>query len=218
MDDLKRTGMVVAFDFLGFGLSDKPKHHNYTLMEQTDITVSLLSHLSLQSIHILAHDYGVSVGQELLARDAEKNLPFRIQSTVFLNGGLLPHAHRPVLMQHLLQSHVFGPLLSHAVNYYSFRGSFRAVFGTHTAPSEEELRVIWAFIQKEDGHLLAHKLLQYMPERRHFAERWVFLRRFCFLSLKWCSFFWFVGHFFLVFLLQRYYFVSDFIVFQMIIL
>ncbi len=173
IEDLKRTGMVVTFDFLGFGLSDKPKHHNYSLIEQTDITVSLLKHLGLTSVHVFAHDYGDSVGEELLARAAEKRLPFSILSVLFLNGGLVSQGHSPLLSQRLLQSHIMGPVLAHTVNYYSFRSAFTSVFGAHSTPSEEELRVIWAFIQKENGHLLMHSLLQFMPERLRFADRWV---------------------------------------------
>lgn len=36
---------VLAFDFLGFGLSDKPRRHDYTLLEQADLASYLaLSH------------------------------------------------------------------------------------------------------------------------------------------------------------------------------
>src|SRR3954451_9511532 len=35
---------VVAFDFLGFGLSDKPPDHDYTLVWQADLTEAVAKH------------------------------------------------------------------------------------------------------------------------------------------------------------------------------
>lgn len=171
--ELRKRGSVVAFDFLGFGLSDKPSFHNYTLMEQSDITVALLKYLKVDRVHVLAHDYGVSVGQELLARDLEGKLPFQLDSVAFLNGGLVAGLHRPLITQILLQSHHVGPLLTRAMNYYAFRRSFSAVFGSQTQPSEEDLRVLWAFLLRKNGHHRAHDLLQYMPERHLHKDRWV---------------------------------------------
>ena len=37
-------------------------------MEQTLIVEKLLEHLKINDIHILAHDYGDSVAQELISR------------------------------------------------------------------------------------------------------------------------------------------------------
>ena len=42
--------------------------HNYTIMEQADITEHLLHQLEVPRVHILAHDYGDTVAQELIAR------------------------------------------------------------------------------------------------------------------------------------------------------
>lgn len=60
---------VIACDMLGFGDSAKPVNHDYSLLEQADLQQALLAHLNVdQPVHILAHDYGDSVAQELLAR------------------------------------------------------------------------------------------------------------------------------------------------------
>lgn len=44
------------------------RFHIYTLMEQTLIVERLLKQLKVDSVHILAHDVGDSVTQELIAR------------------------------------------------------------------------------------------------------------------------------------------------------
>ena len=52
----------------------------------------------------MGHDYGDSVVQELLARDQEGSLPFRIGSVCFLNGALFPEVHNPLFIQKVLRS------------------------------------------------------------------------------------------------------------------
>src|SRR5690606_29462466 len=61
---------ILAFDFLGFGLSDKPRDHSYTLSWQADLTEELVKRFSSgRPAYICAHDLGTSVATELLARD-----------------------------------------------------------------------------------------------------------------------------------------------------
>ncbi|NXB74837.1 MEST protein, partial [Donacobius atricapilla] len=64
----QRFRRVIALDFLGFGFSDKPRPHGYSIFEQATIVEGLLRHLGLrhQRINLLSHDYGDTVAQELL--------------------------------------------------------------------------------------------------------------------------------------------------------
>ena len=55
-------------DFLGFGFSDKPENHTYTISEQAIVVEALLLNLGVKSCHILSHDYGDTVALEILAR------------------------------------------------------------------------------------------------------------------------------------------------------
>ncbi|NXA13835.1 MEST protein, partial [Sapayoa aenigma] len=66
----QRFHRVIALDFLGFGFSDKPRPHRYSILEQADIVEGLARHLGLQRhrINLLSHDYGDTVAQELLHR------------------------------------------------------------------------------------------------------------------------------------------------------
>lgn len=92
---------LIACDMLGFGYSAKPRGHAYSLLEQADLQQALLAHVGeRRPVHVLAHDYGDSVAQELIARHQDGQL--QLASCVFLNGGLFPETHHPVRVQKLL--------------------------------------------------------------------------------------------------------------------
>ena len=159
---------VIACDMLGFGFSDKPRGHVYSLLEQADIQQALLKQLGVEHYHVLAHDYGDSVAQELLARDGES----RLQSLCFLNGGLFPETHRPVLMQKLLMSPI-GFLIGPRFNRERMRATFDRVFGINTRPSESEMDAFWTMIATNNGPAIMHRLIRYMAERPVHRDRWV---------------------------------------------
>jgi haloalkane dehalogenase len=52
-------------DHLGFGCSDKPKDANYSIESHTSRLRSLLSQLSIDSFHLVVHDFGGVIGLPL---------------------------------------------------------------------------------------------------------------------------------------------------------
>ncbi|MGX1088580.1 alpha/beta fold hydrolase [Pseudomonas sp. AP3_22 TE3818] len=162
---------VIACDMLGFGDSAKPANHEYSLLEQADLQQALLEHLNVgQPVHLFAHDYGDSVAQELLARHYESRV--ELASCVFLNGGLFPETHRPVLMQKLLLSPL-GWMIGRAFSRDGLVRSFRQIFGPQTRPSESQMDDFWSLVQSHRGPRIMHKLIAYIPERRVWRNRWV---------------------------------------------
>lgn len=165
---------LIASDLLGFGFSDKPQQHTYTIFEQTDLITALLSRLGVSKVHILAHDYGTIVAQELIARyeAARADNVLNILSVTFLNGAIFPEMHRPRIIQKLLLSPA-GVLVSYLLNERRFRKSFSAVFGRNTQPSAEELKSFWTLITYNQGQRISHLLINYIRERKQYRERWV---------------------------------------------
>lgn len=161
---------LIARDMLGFGLSDKPRD-GYSIHLQTDIQVAFLAHLQITEFDALVHDYGVSVGQELLARQQECSGAEGLGPMVILNGGLFPDQHRPRPMQKLGVSR-FGFLLGLMMSKKSFGRSFSEVFGPQTQPSEAELDAFWEFISHNGGNRIMHTLLHYIADRAAHKERW----------------------------------------------
>lgn len=171
-DELSRHFRLVALDMLGFGLSDKPRNMTYSIFAQADFQEALLEHLGISEAHILAHDYGDTVAQELLARHNGSELSFSIKSVVFLNGGLFPEQHRARPVQKLGLT-PFGSLLGAIMSRNNFRRTFDQIFGPKTKASDAEIEAHWALISNNGGRNILHKLLNYIPERRKNRARWV---------------------------------------------
>ena len=163
---------LVAPDMLGFGFSDKPADHDYRIAEQADLHEYLCDLLAIDRVHILAHDYGDTVTQELLARALEGSCRFEIQSVCLLNGGLFPEAHRARLIQKLLAGPL-GPLLSRLSRESSFARNFAPVFGPETQPTASEMHDYWRVVSHGGGQHIGHRLLSYLRERVENRDRWV---------------------------------------------
>lgn len=162
---------VVACDMLGFGLSDKPSS-GYSIHRQADLQESLLEHLGITSYDALVHDYGDTVGQELLARRNEGSGKAELGRIVFLNGGLFPEQHRALPIQKLGVSPL-GFLVGLLMSRERLGASFSRIFGPDTQPTEAELDGFWRLMTHNRGHRLSHRLLHYIKDRRRHRERWV---------------------------------------------
>lgn len=162
----------LSFDMIGYGFSAKPLNFDYTTFRQVDVLESLIEHLKIEKLHILAHDYGNTITQELLARAGENRLKFSIETICFLNGALFPETHRPILAQKLLISPI-GFLFGRFITDTKFKKSLASVFGKNTQPTESELDDFLELFRHNDGRRIAHKLIRYMTERTTYRSRWV---------------------------------------------
>jgi pimeloyl-ACP methyl ester carboxylesterase len=166
---LAKKYRLITADMLGFGFSAKPLKHTYSIREQADILELVLFEAKIRKYHILAHDYGVTVAQELLARQGAAKRP--ALSVCFLNGGLYPEFHKPLLIQRLMLGWL-GPLLARLFSKRKLRSSFDRIFGQRKA-TKAEIDEFWDLIRYNKGRLVIPKLLRYMVERRMYRERWV---------------------------------------------
>ncbi len=171
-DPLAERFNVIAPDLIGYGFSAKPYDLDYTTFAQADVVEGLLSHLRVDRIHILAHDYGNTITQELLARDLEGRLGFSIMSICFLNGALFPETHRPILAQKLLIGPI-GKYFGRFIPDGRFAAGLSSIFGHETKPSEADLKDYLLLFKHNNGKRIAHKLIRYMRERKIYRDRWV---------------------------------------------
>lgn len=162
---LIEAGMrVTTLDMLGFGASDKPRGHAYSILEQAVIVESIWAEQGTEATALVAHDYGVSVAQELLARN-----PARVTRMAWMNGGLYPDLHRPIATQKLLHSPI-GRFLAPVVSERTFTAAMGQIMGR--VPPAEDLHEMWCSIEFDGGKAVQHRLLRYIDERRTYASRW----------------------------------------------
>jgi len=163
---------ALAPDFLGFGLSEKPRDHTYTLHWQADLVEELVRrHGEGSPVFLVAHDMGTSVATELLARDLEGELEMELVGALLLNGSMVQGAASPTLAQRLLRSPI-GPLFSRLSSERFFRQQFGSIFSPGHPLTDEEAEDQWALICAGGGRTLNHKTIRYMEERFRHADRW----------------------------------------------
>ena len=163
---------VLTFDFLGFGDSDKPPEHTYSIHEQADLAVALWRQHGVAKTDLVVHDYGVSVGQEILARALDGTLGVELASATFLNGGIYPDLHRPTPGQLLLLDPEQGPKLGAMITAETFAQALRATYAPTHQPTAEALAEQWATVARRDGQRIGHRLIQYIRDRERHAARW----------------------------------------------
>lgn len=169
----KQHSDVVLFDMIGFGLSDKPVDHEYSIMEQADIAEELLKKLKITQVHLLSHDYGDTVALELLARFNQKATNLKILSLCLSNGGIFPETNFPRPSQRLLTIPYLGAVLCRLSFYRAFKRGVGEVFGVNTQPTESEFRDFYSAILHNSGYIINYKLLGYIAERSQHKDRWV---------------------------------------------
>jgi pimeloyl-ACP methyl ester carboxylesterase len=168
---LEDSRSLLLVDFLGFGASEKPSDHRYSLLEQADLVEALWEREGVSSTTLAVHDYAVSVAQELLARAGEESPDVELEAVHMLNGGLYPDLHRPQPIQTALLDPEQGPKLSEMVNEELFIAGLAPTFapGFDAAADSGE---IWRATSRDGGERIAHLLIRYLTDREQNAERW----------------------------------------------
>jgi pimeloyl-ACP methyl ester carboxylesterase len=163
---------VITFDFLGFGLSDKPREHRYGLGWQADLTTALVHRRGAgRPVFVIGHDMGTSVATELMARDLAGELDWDLAGVLLFNGSIVLEAASPTPAQKLLRSPL-GPLASRLSSRPVFVQQFGSVFSEGHPLSDEEAADQWSLVCHNGGRTLGHELVVYMDERIEHADRW----------------------------------------------
>ncbi|MET0343547.1 MAG: alpha/beta hydrolase [Polyangiales bacterium] len=170
LPELARRRRVVLFDLPGFGFSDKPDRYSYSLFEQADVVEGLLERMNLSRPHVVAHDMGVSIASELLARRQRKLLKGDLASLLLMSAGVYEDLAKITASQKVLLTPV-GPVFAGLRMGPVFKLQVNRVF---TRPVAEELvSAMWEQIVYLDGHKRLPQIASYLHERVRFEERWV---------------------------------------------
>lgn len=170
---VERRYRCLCFDFLGFGDSDKPRRHEYSILEQGDLVEALWRLYGVEGTLLVAHDYGATVAQELIARHDEGEAVTRLDGAVLMNGALYVDLARPLLVQRLLVTPGVGAIVARALGFRGFARGLASVFSESHPIAPDELREHWRVLGRRGGTApIAHRLSQYMRDREVHARRW----------------------------------------------
>jgi len=161
---------VVLFDFLGFGYSDKPTDHGYSLFEQADVAETVARAFGITRAHVWAHDMGTSVATELCARRERGLLHFAMESLVLLNGSVHIEMASLTVGQRLLLSPV-AELFAKVSTRRVFAAQMRRIWGG--AAVAEDLDAMWMLLARNGGTRNLPAIMKYVHERTRFRRRWI---------------------------------------------
>jgi pimeloyl-ACP methyl ester carboxylesterase len=155
---------LVVFDFLGFGLSDKPRGVLYSLSLQADIAEAIAGRFGDTPVVMVSHDMGSSVASEILARDIDGRLSFKLRSALLFNASLVRERASLLWGQRLLLGRL-GPLAARLTSEFGFRRQFGGIFSRDHPLSDEEAADQWSLLSHNGGHRLLQRLIFYNHER-----------------------------------------------------
>lgn len=164
---------LVTLDLPGFGASAKPPDHRYTIHGATDAVEAVWAEHDVGSTIVVAHDYSVSIAQELLARrldDLERATA--ITGVVWCNGGLWSDLHRQTIGQQMLLDPEHGEAVAEAMDEAALTTGLQGTWGTRRPMSQAESHGIWRSMEHDGGSKIAHRLLHYVADRVEHGPRW----------------------------------------------
>jgi len=165
----------LAFDFIGFGLSEKPRGEGaapFSLFRQADVAEGLVRrHFADREVFVVAHDMGTSVATELMARDIDGALSFPLRGALLFSGSIVLDQASLTPVQQLLRSPL-GPLAARLASKPVFRHQFGSLFTAEHPLTDEEADDQWDLICHRGGRTLANRLVSYLGERVECAGRW----------------------------------------------
>eukprot|EP00117_Sycon_ciliatum_P000203 scpid56446/ scgid6370/ Mesoderm-specific transcript homolog protein; Paternally-expressed gene 1 protein len=167
---------IVIPEELGFGFSDKPAFYDYTMDGQAEIVEALLHHLGVDSAHVLSHDIGALVGQQMVVRfnerESRQSTSLRLQSFTSINGPLYLSLDNQLAVQYVIHL----PVIGYALSLFGFEGLYqfnlRAMFGEKNV-DEATRNLSYAMLRHKDGHLAQSKIFHYMKEREWYEAAWI---------------------------------------------
>ncbi|QDT16111.1 Soluble epoxide hydrolase [Alienimonas californiensis] len=162
---------VIAVDLLGSGFSDKPFPYDYSVLEQANILERFTTALGVDRAHVLAHDYGGTVTQELLARQNEGRSSLCLESVTFLNGGLFIQAQCLTPIHYLFDSPLGVPVGALTCEP-AFKCITKSFMGQAAKAGAVDLDGMWAILNYNRGQRVLHGIIQYLDERKQFERRW----------------------------------------------
>lgn len=169
VDALASERRIIALDFLGFGLSDKPDQR-YSLRRQADMVDGVARAAGLRRVALVTHDMGDSVGGEVLARSLAGTLSFEISRRVLTNGSIYIEMAHLTNGQQLLLSLDDAP--TELVTGDAFGAGLAGTFSPASVVPAIELEAQVLLAERAGGLRLLPRTIRYIEDRRAEERRY----------------------------------------------
>jgi pimeloyl-ACP methyl ester carboxylesterase len=159
---------------LGFGRSDKPQsgtfEDHYSLFKQADRYEEVAKQEGLTEVMLVIHDMGQSVGSELMKRQQEGTLSFKIRHAIVFNGSTLINlvVLAPMQKKGLDAPDTLGPDMHKDVVMKDLNDSF----GKMHPASKKTLSNMADQILFNNGDRVFNRQIRYMKQREKYLQRW----------------------------------------------
>ena len=171
--DLLPGRRLLTFDFLGFGLSDKPPDRVYSLFRQADLVETIASRCFGDEPFILvAHDMATSVATELLARAVEGRGRLALSAVLLLNGSMVLDQASLTVSQKILRGPL-GPTFARLSFPALFRAQLARIFSADHPLTRDEADDAWSLLAHKQGNRILDRLTYYLHERVRHRDRWL---------------------------------------------
>lgn len=164
---LKTDFRCVAIDHIGFGLSDKPEHYNYSTQNHSKTLEKFVLEKKLDNLTLVVHDFGGSIGLNFAIQHPEK-----VKNLVVLNSWLWSSKDDPdfIKLSKILKS----PLLPFLYRHLNFSPKFilPKSFGDNKLSKQQLKQYTKPFASKSErnGALAFAKSL--LNDQDWFQELW----------------------------------------------
>jgi pimeloyl-ACP methyl ester carboxylesterase len=115
--DLSRSYRCIAIDHIGFGLSDKPAHFDYSTQNHSKTLEKFILDKQLSNLTLVVHDFGGPIGLNFAIQHPE-----RVDQLVILNSWLWSSKTAPEFIK--LSKVLKSPLLPFLYRYLNFSPRF----------------------------------------------------------------------------------------------
>jgi pimeloyl-ACP methyl ester carboxylesterase len=170
---LEKDFSYVIHDHVGFGLSAKPANYSYSLIEQAEIAIELWKQLGIKEIHLVSHDYGTTVANEIIVRKLQGFEPVKIKTVTFSNGSMHIELAQLKLVQKLLKHPTFGKYIVAFMNKRTFIKTMQDIWFDKNLCDVEEMSLLYDLLRMNGSNETLHKISQYNNERVKYWHRWI---------------------------------------------
>ncbi len=118
---LRVNHRVIALDHIGCGLSDKPQHYSYCLVQHIENLENLLTHLHIDRFSLVVHDWGGAIGMGSAVNRIDS-----IDKIVVMNTAAFRSSRIPLRIR-LCRLPVVGEIIVRLFNGFAWPAQFMAV-------------------------------------------------------------------------------------------